>query len=209
VVGKVRSSSPLRRSRRAPTPKSGPVNLLPIEEWAKTVKPFNSEKAFQSSVLRTAQLLGYTCFFTYRSKHSPHGEPDLRLFRGNRFILVELKTDVGELTVHQRIVGDLLRRCAAVEYYVWRYEDWQSGEIERILTHDPAPPPGLPFAVAALLRKSKAVIRLLVAIAAQGLSEAKITALADSIDPPAPPVSAHALATRRRGTRKAGTTSSG
>ena len=51
------------------------------------------EKDFQLDVRRIAVEYGWEVFTTLHSKGSPAGEPDLRLIRPPRFLMVELKRD--------------------------------------------------------------------------------------------------------------------
>lgn len=78
-------------------------------------------------------MLGWRVFFTHRSKHSPPGEPDLRLVKGNRYVLMELKRHDGVVSDIQAEVGKELAACAAVEYYLLYDKHWKDGTVERIL----------------------------------------------------------------------------
>ena len=89
-----------------------------------SVLPFVSEKGFQQAVRDLAVLLGWTVWCTWDSRHSPAGEPDLRMVRPPRFIAAELKAERGRLTRLQRQARALLERCPGVEYYLWRPSDW-------------------------------------------------------------------------------------
>ena len=90
-----------------------------------------SERQFQATVIAYAQRCGWLVCWTWRSIHSPAGEPDLRLLRGDRYILAELKTERGQLSPAQVAYGEAARACPAVEYYVWRPRDWRA--IEEVL----------------------------------------------------------------------------
>ena len=90
-----------------------------------------TEKAFAATVRAYAEARGWTVWLTWRSVHSPKGEPDLRLVRPPRFLLVELKSAKGKLTPAQAEAGELLRQCPGVEYHCFRPRDWP--EIERVL----------------------------------------------------------------------------
>ena len=87
---------------------------------------FISEKDFQQAVRDYARLKGWTCFTTWDSRHSPNGEPDLRLVRPPRVIFAELKAHKGRLTDAQANSLELLRRCPGIETYLWWPEDWDS-----------------------------------------------------------------------------------
>ena len=107
-----------------------------------------TEKQFQAAVRKLAALQGWDVKCTWNSLHSPAGEPDLRMVRGQRIIYAELKTETGRLSPAQAETLAGLRRCAAgintaihgsVEphpvvgfgVYVWRPGDW--AEIEDVL----------------------------------------------------------------------------
>ncbi len=93
------------------------------------------EKDFQLDVRRIATDYDWEVFCTYFSAKSPPGEPDLRLIRPPRFLMVELKRDNGKLTPKQAEMAKLLRACAppegGVEYYLWRPRDID--EVHRVL----------------------------------------------------------------------------
>ena len=90
-----------------------------------------TEKDFQATVRELAEAYVWTVFCTWQSKHSPAGEPDLRMVRPPRFIFAELKTERGRLTNEQEAALLLLQACPPVEVYLWRPSDLD--EIERIL----------------------------------------------------------------------------
>ena len=54
-----------------------------------------SEKAWQNTVRKAAEALGWRVMTTWSSKHSPKGEPDLRMIRPPRVIFAELKSANG------------------------------------------------------------------------------------------------------------------
>jgi YD repeat-containing protein len=80
-----------------------------------------TEKQYQAQVIELASLLGYKHYFTYRSKRSPAGWPDLALCR-DRLVLVELKRTAGVVSSKQK---DWIRWLleAHVETYVCRPAD--------------------------------------------------------------------------------------
>ena len=89
------------------------------------------EKQFQAQVVKAARLYGWVALSTWNSKHSPAGEPDLRLIRPPRVVFAELKTENGRVTPAQREVMRLLSLCPGVEVYLWRPSDWD--EIVKVL----------------------------------------------------------------------------
>ena len=90
-----------------------------------------SEKDFAQAVVEYAQAWGWTVWRTWNSKHSPAGEPDLRMVRPPRVIFAELKSETGKLTTKQAEAVALLRECPGTWCYVWRPSDWD--EIEGVL----------------------------------------------------------------------------
>ena len=89
------------------------------------------EKQFQAQVVKVARLYGWVALSTWNSKHSPAGEPDLRLIRPPRVVFAELKTEKGRVTPAQREVMGLLSLCPGVEAYLWRPSDWD--EIVKVI----------------------------------------------------------------------------
>jgi uncharacterized protein with PIN domain len=113
----------LRKRLAAPHPVQA-VRWLPVEP----------EQSFQRRVIKAARLFGWQLiYFTYDSRHSPEGYPDLTLCKPPRLIFAELKRDDAprRLPLAQEAWHDALCRCTGVEAYVWRPRDWQ--QIEKIL----------------------------------------------------------------------------
>jgi len=98
----------------------------------KTRMPRITERDFLASVRSLAQLLGWTCYHTWQSVHSPAGFPDLVLVRPPRIIFAELKVGNRQPTPAQERWLNLLRECHGVEAYLWRPEDWE--QIQAILS---------------------------------------------------------------------------
>lgn len=83
--------------------------------------------------------------YTYDSRKSEPGEPDLRMVHPKRHqvIFAELKTEKGRLSKARwnksktRLLpgqdewGEALQSCLGVQYYLWRPSDWPC--IEEIL----------------------------------------------------------------------------
>lgn len=85
-----------------------------------------SERDFLRQVRDLAELTGWTALCTWYSRHSPAGEPDLRLIRPPRVIFAELKSEKGRITKRQDEVLGRLRECPGVETYLWRPGDWDA-----------------------------------------------------------------------------------
>ena len=89
------------------------------------------EASFQRAVIEYAQLMQWTVFFTYNSKHSPKGELDLRMFRVPRVVIAELKVGDNGLTPEQRETVELLKQYPAIEVHTWWPVHWPT--IEEVL----------------------------------------------------------------------------
>lgn len=89
------------------------------------------EKAFQEQVVQLAKHCGWLVYHTYDSKRSAPGFPDLVMTRGERCLVVELKSVKGRESVEQRKWLDAFRRIPHIEVFVWRPYDWE--EIERVI----------------------------------------------------------------------------
>lgn len=91
-----------------------------------------SESVFQANVNNLLRNQGWMVYHTQDSRKCEPGFPDTVALRGNRQLIVELKTKRRNLTPEQYFW--LLAFCAAgAEVYVWyaeRQEDWQ--EIYRV-----------------------------------------------------------------------------
>ena len=94
-------------------------------------REFQTEKEFSQAVVDFARAKGWLVFRTYHSKHSPPGEPDLRMVRPPRVIFAELKVQRGKVSIHQELALECLRACPGVETYLWRPDCWNT--LERIL----------------------------------------------------------------------------
>lgn len=77
-----------------------------------------SEKEWQAQVIELARTLGWHHYFTYRSKRSPAGFPDLVLWR-DRLVIAELKGERGKPSDLQKVcLAGLL--AAGQEVYLIR-----------------------------------------------------------------------------------------
>lgn len=92
---------------------------------------YQTEKEFAQAVVEYAEAQGWRVFRTWNSWHSPAGEPDLRMHRGPRYLLAELKSEKGRLTKVQKEVQEELQQCFGVESWLWKPSQWD--EIERRL----------------------------------------------------------------------------
>lgn len=94
------------------------------------VLPRQTERSFQATVIKYAELMGWRYYHTHRSDRSPAGFPDLVLVRRPRVVFIELKAERGKVSDAQRAWIAELRACEQ-EAYIFRPQHW--AEIERIL----------------------------------------------------------------------------
>jgi VRR-NUC domain len=92
--------------------------------------PRISERRFQQQIVEYAELMGWRCYFTHRSDHSPAGFPDLVLVRRPRIVWIEVKAERGRLSDAQRAWINDLADCGQ-EVHVVRPSQWR--EVERWL----------------------------------------------------------------------------
>jgi len=92
---------------------------------APPLKP-QPEAVLQRQVIQLAQVYGWRVYFTYRSKHSPAGWPDLVLVKPPHMYIWELKADEGRLTPAQSTTLHLLGGCTELSVAVRRPRDWET-----------------------------------------------------------------------------------
>ena len=91
-----------------------------------------SEAAFQSAVVKIARANNWLWYHTHDSRRSPSGFVDGVLAKaGSPLYLVELKTDVGQVTPAQAAWLEALGGCTGVVSAIWRPKDLE--EICRTL----------------------------------------------------------------------------
>jgi hypothetical protein len=110
-----------------------------------------SERAWQAQVTQLAEMLGWD-WAHWRAARTAHGWrtpvsgtlgegfPDLLLVRevDRRMLLVELKSDAGQLTAPQRYVHACLR-AAGLSVYTWRPRDWDAVVAALQASSEPSP----------------------------------------------------------------------
>ena len=103
--------------------------------------PKLTERQLQTAVMDAMRHFGwsYTHFRPGMTKHGwktplegDAGWPDIYAVRVERAVAIELKSDIGQLTLNQAQWLARLRR-AGTETYLWRPSHWFSGEIEKTL----------------------------------------------------------------------------
>ncbi len=79
-----------------------------------------SEKQFRQQVIDLLKLYKWRYYFTWNSKHSPAGFPDLVILRDDRLAFIELKSEKGKLTGEQSQWLQALKETKLCEVYIWR-----------------------------------------------------------------------------------------
>ena len=85
-----------------------------------------TEKDFQWRIRDYAEGRLWTVLTTTDSRHSPDGDPDLRMIRPPRVVYAEVKRVGGKLTDAQIIILTLVSECPPIEPYAWWPEDWEA-----------------------------------------------------------------------------------
>lgn len=92
-----------------------------------------SHKQFQQQIIDLAKLAGFEhIYFTWNSRHSPAGFPDLVIIKERRQIVAELKVGKDNLSPEQYFWLLEFKKGRHTEVYVWYPEDFDS--IVTILT---------------------------------------------------------------------------
>ena len=97
-----------------------------------TPKLQTTEADLREQIRTLCELYGWLMYFTFNSRRSPSGYPDLVLAQPDegRLVYAELKSDNGKLTASQVEWIEALRACGQ-EVYIWRPDDIT--EIARLL----------------------------------------------------------------------------
>lgn len=91
-----------------------------------------THKQFLQVVVDLARLNKWMMYFTWNSRHSPAGFPDLILLRGVRQVVIELKIPPDKIKPEQQEWLDGYSQVSA-EVYVWMPGDWEADIIEEVL----------------------------------------------------------------------------
>ena len=100
----------------------------------KTTKAVMTERELQIAVIDMVKILKGLVYHTYDSRRSHAGFPDLVIIlpTDHRVLFVELKTNIGKVSLPQQVWLNALAFTRA-EVYVWRPDDLTSGNIWAIL----------------------------------------------------------------------------
>src|SRR6185503_19714483 len=96
---------------------------------SESAAPKMSERQLRDAVVSCARLLGYRAYWTWNSKHSPAGYPDLCLAKGSRLIFAELKVGKRKPTPDQLEWLAALSAVPGVEAFVWYDAHWLNGDV--------------------------------------------------------------------------------
>jgi len=95
------------------------------------MKTLITEKDWQATVIAQAKVLGYEfIYFTWNSRHSPAGFPDLIILRDGRMIVAELKRE-GEQPTPEQYFWLLEFLKVTKDVYLWYPSDWD--EVVKVL----------------------------------------------------------------------------
>jgi hypothetical protein len=85
-----------------------------------------SEKDWRQQIVTLCKLLGYDVYFTWNSRHSPAGFPDIVAVNPikKRLIVSELKVGKAKLTPFQEKWIQHFKDCG-IEAYIWRPSQWE------------------------------------------------------------------------------------
>ncbi|SDH67888.1 hypothetical protein SAMN05421505_12049 [Sinosporangium album] len=125
-----------------------PFNHLPADKQAKLAKAMTEATLRDNYIKPRARYHGWLLYWTWNSKHSPKGFPDLVLLHPvtGKLLVRELKKAGNQKryspTVDQQKWLDALT-LAGVDTAVWTPADWYSGRIHRELATgaNPLTPP--------------------------------------------------------------------
>lgn len=100
---------------------------------SETLDRYVTHKEFMGIIQQFAELHGWMVYFTWQSKHSPAGYPDLTMVRerDKRLITAEVKTVKDKPTIQQEEWLRILRAVNCSEVYLWYPKDWD--DIEKVL----------------------------------------------------------------------------
>lgn len=93
-----------------------------------------TESQLRDAVVALARLSGWMAYWTFNSKRSPPGFPDLVLCHpAGRLLFAELKVQGRPPTAAQREWLAQLAGVRGVRVFLWTDADWLDGTIEREL----------------------------------------------------------------------------
>lgn len=91
-----------------------------------------TERQLQQCIIDLCRLFHLLCYHTRDSRGSAAGFPDLNIVGPRGIIYAELKSAHGKTSIDQRCWEAGIREAGGT-YYLWRPEDWHSGDIRQVL----------------------------------------------------------------------------
>lgn len=89
---------------------------------AETYRGKATEAQWQATVVDIARHYGWHITHVREMRGNQHGIPDLLMFRGDRYVLAELKTETGTVSREQAAWHQRAALCG-VTVHVWRPRD--------------------------------------------------------------------------------------
>jgi len=97
--------------------------ITPVVDGRAVLLNTVTERDWRQQVLTWAEREGWLRYFTFDSRHSIAGFPDVVLCRPPRLLFCELKTQRGRVTLAQTAWIQALRAVPGIEVHVWRPGD--------------------------------------------------------------------------------------
>lgn len=84
-----------------------------------------TEKQFMQQVIDLLKLRNWFYYHTHDSRRSVPGFPDIIALKGARMLVIELKSEKGQLTwAQKRWFAAFLVACPKAKVRIWRPSDW-------------------------------------------------------------------------------------
>lgn len=100
-------------------------------------QPPMTEKQLSATIIHAAKECGWLIARTWLSKFSPAGEPDLRMIRQGRLVVVELKSAKGKPSEAQNEWLEAYAGCG-IDAFIWRPSDLEDAYrylVDPTITH--------------------------------------------------------------------------
>lgn len=106
--------------------------MSPMTEGRKLLLRGLLEADFREQVRSWAEARDWLVYFTWNSRHSPSGFPDLVMARSPRLVIAELKTQGAPPPKGRQLLWlEILARVPCLEVFVWR--PWDEDHILQVL----------------------------------------------------------------------------
>lgn len=114
------------------------MTITPDAYRATIVQQMTEAQLRDQHIIPLANTLGWRCYWTWTSLHSPSGFPDLVLVKPPRLVVAELKMVGRYPTLKQCEWLEALEACG-VETHIWTPKAWLDGRIEAVLRGEATP----------------------------------------------------------------------